>query len=139
MFRFHKTLDVITLFHRPTLASSVRVLNLLKQASSNAAEAGTRDQASDSSTQTGGQEFELNVTEEPPTGDQLRSILEYVGTRRLGEIVRGAKDEADAMRKLQQNSENFQMPLTVDWNNGRAVIGENESEILKMLETLPKN
>ncbi|KAH0553147.1 hypothetical protein GP486_006667 [Trichoglossum hirsutum] len=109
------------------------------KASANAAEASTKGQASDPSAQTGRQEFELNVTEEPPTGDQLRSILEYVGTRRLGEIVRGARDEADAMRKLQQNSENFQRPLIVDWNNGRAVIGDNESEILKMLETLPKS
>ncbi|KAH0543218.1 hypothetical protein FGG08_002479 [Glutinoglossum americanum] len=153
MFRFHKTLDVITLFHRPTIASSVRVLNLLKQASSNAGEAAAQDQASNNSVQTGRQEFELNVTEEPPTVDQLRSILEYVGARRVGEIVKGARGEADAMRMLKQDSNTFQRPLPwasanldleiVDWNNGRAafhpVIGEDESEILKMLETLPKN
>lgn len=27
---------------------------------------------------------------------------------------------------------------TVDWNNGRAVAGDNESEILKMINSLPK-
>jgi hypothetical protein len=27
---------------------------------------------------------------------------------------------------------------TVDWNNGKVVAGANESEILKMLESLPK-
>jgi len=27
---------------------------------------------------------------------------------------------------------------TVDWNNGKAVAGANESEILKMLNSLPK-
>ena len=104
-------MDVITLFHRPTVASSVRVLNLLEQSSSDAAEAATEDQAGGHSAETGRQEFELNVTEDPPTSDQLRSILEYIGAKRVGEIVRGARDEADAMRKLQQNSENFQRPL----------------------------
>jgi len=28
---------------------------------------------------------------------------------------------------------------TVDWGNGRAVAGANESEILKMIESLPKS
>ena len=28
---------------------------------------------------------------------------------------------------------------TVDWSNGRAVMGANESEILKMIEALPKS
>jgi hypothetical protein len=26
----------------------------------------------------------------------------------------------------------------VDWNNGKAVVGENESEILKMLESVKR-
>ncbi|KAI9786417.1 MAG: hypothetical protein M1839_006877 [Geoglossum umbratile] len=116
MFRFHKSLDVITLFHRPTLASSVRVLNLLKQGSTNASEAATKDQTA----QKVRPEFELHVTEDPPTSDQLRSILEYVGAKRVGEIVRGARNESDAMKKLKEDSENLQRPLTVDWSNGRA-------------------
>lgn len=28
---------------------------------------------------------------------------------------------------------------TVDWTNGRAVIGDDESEILRMVRQLPKN
>jgi hypothetical protein len=87
------------------------VLNLLKQSSSNAAEVAAGDRASDHSAQTGCQGFELDVTEDPPTSDQLRSILEYVGAKRVGEIVRGASDEVDAMRKLHQGPENFQRPL----------------------------
>ena len=56
-------------------------------------------------------EFDLNVTEEPPTSDQLRSILEYVGAKKAGELVKGARDEADAMRKLRESAENFKRPV----------------------------
>ncbi|MCJ1228806.1 hypothetical protein MMC12_005469 [Toensbergia leucococca] len=140
MFSFKKTLDVITLFHRPSLPASIRVLTILKQASAHASETATEDQASDHSHQNKMQrtEFELNVTEDPPTSDQLRSILEYVGGRKAKELVEGSKDERDAMRRLAQDGSKFMAPVTVDWNNGRAVIGDNESEILKMIGKLPK-
>ncbi|KAF8864904.1 hypothetical protein BDZ45DRAFT_737031 [Acephala macrosclerotiorum] len=139
MFRFHKTLDVITLFHKASSPASLRVQTLLKQVSANAAEHSTEDQASDHSHQTkpNRPEFELEVTEELPTQDQLKSILEYVGAQKASTVIKGAKDEADALKKL--TSESFQRPVTVDWSNGRAVAGANESEILKMIESLPKN
>jgi len=141
MFRFHKTLDVITLFHKASSPASIRVHTLLKQISANAAEYATEDQASDHSHQTNPKrpQFDLEVTEEPPTQDQLKSILEYVGAQKTSTIIKGAKDEADAMKKLKENSENFQRPVTVDWSNGKAVAGANESEILKMIDSLPKN
>ncbi|KAN0119498.1 DUF1687 domain containing protein [Hyaloscypha variabilis] len=141
MFRFHKTKDVISLFHNAKSPASIRVNTLLKQASANASEHATEDQASDHSAQTQPrrQEFELEVTEEPPTQDQLKSILEYIGAQKASTIIKGARDEADAMRKLKENSESFQRPVTVDWSNGRAVVGDNESEILKMIEDLPKS
>ncbi|MCJ1434422.1 hypothetical protein MMC27_003790 [Xylographa pallens] len=140
MFRFHKALDVITLFHKPSLPASTRVLNILKQVSAHASEGATEDQASDHSHQNKIQrsEFELNVTEEPPTSDQLRTILEYVGARRAKDIIDGARDEGDAMRLLKEDSKRFRRPVIVDWNNGRAVIGDSESEIMKMVGELPK-
>ena len=49
--------------------------------------------------------------EDPPTGDQLRSILEYVGPRRAGDLIKGARGEAEAMRKLQENGESFVRPV----------------------------
>jgi hypothetical protein len=142
----------------------MRVYNILKQASATATEHATEDQASDHSHQTKAtrQPFDLNITEDPPTPDQLKSILEYVGAQKAGTIIKGAKDKADAMRKLKVNADNFQRPVvrrhrsleiygkpscriahwptlqTVDWNNGRAVAGDNQSEIVKLLETLPK-
>lgn len=131
----------------------MRVQTLLKQVSARAAEHATEDQAgvADKPVQ---QEFELNMTEDAPTPDQLKNILDYAGPQQVGAIVKGAKDEADAMRKLRENPDYFQRPIvsdnlhkllimlinlqTVDWNNGRVVAGDNESEILKMLESLPK-
>lgn len=109
----HKSLDTITLFHRPSLSSSTRVLTLLKQASAQASETATEDQASDHTHQTKIQrsEFELNITEEPPTSDQLRSILEYVGGSRAKDIVEGARNEADAIKTLAQDPSKFRAPV----------------------------
>ncbi|KAJ6151226.1 hypothetical protein N7470_007820 [Penicillium chermesinum] len=153
MFRFSKTLDPITLFHSPPLASSTRALNLLKQASINAAETATEDQASEYSSHAKQQrgEFELEVTANPPTTDQLRSIIEYVSpvsgvggqgdkkTYEVSELVKGAKDAEDAVKKFKEDQSRFVRPITVDWVNGRAVIGDQESEILRMVRQLPSN
>lgn len=86
---------------------------LLKQISANASEPATEDQASDHTPQTSPkrQEFDLEVTEAPPTPDQLKSILEYVGAQKASTIIKGARDEADAIKKLKENSENFQRPI----------------------------
>ncbi|TQN69861.1 putative redox protein fmp46 [Colletotrichum shisoi] len=140
MFRFHKTLDIVTLFHKAGSPASVRAANILKRVSANATAGATEDHASDHSVQTNPQksraEFELNITKELPTADQVKTILEYVGKNRISSIVKGASTEQEALRKFQQNSESFQRPVTVDWNNGRAVVGDSESEILKMLNAL---
>ncbi|KFY22095.1 hypothetical protein V493_06864 [Pseudogymnoascus sp. VKM F-4281 (FW-2241)] len=141
MFRFRKGLDVITLFHSPTAPASMRVHSLLKQASATAGETATEDQASDHTQQTIDSvetQFELNVIEDPPTPDQLKSILEYVGANGAGKVIQGATSAKDAFTKWKKDNGSFQRPMTVDWNNGRVVAGANESEILKMLESLPK-
>ncbi|OQE06352.1 hypothetical protein PENVUL_c018G07653 [Penicillium vulpinum] len=153
MFRFSKTLDPITLFHSPAIKASTRTLNLLKQASATASETATEDQASDHSTHSKKQrgEFELEVTTTPPTTDQLRSILDYISpingaggqgekvSYSVSELVKGARDAEDALKKFKEDNENFVRPITVDWVNGRAVIGDNESEILRMVRQLPEN
>ncbi|KAL8990958.1 MAG: hypothetical protein Q9177_000514 [Variospora cf. flavescens] len=115
MFRFHKTLDVITLFHKASSPASLRAQTLLKQISAHASETATEDQATDHAAQNKLQrtEFELNVTEDPPTSDQLRTILEYAGPEpgRAGQIVEGAADEADALKKLKEDPNRFQRPV----------------------------
>lgn len=95
------------------MPSSTRVHTILKTASATASSTATEDQASDHSHQTHPQreEFELDVTEEPPTEDQLKSILEYVGTSEISKLVKGAKTELEAVKKLKENGENFQRPV----------------------------
>jgi hypothetical protein len=116
----HKTKDVISLFHNAKSPASMRVNTLLKQISANVSEHATEDQASDHSPQTQPkrQEFEIEVTEDPPTQDQLKSILEYIGAQNAGTIIKGARDEADAMRKLKENSESFQRPVVCSSSTG---------------------
>lgn len=104
---------MITLFHKSSVPASTRVLTLLKQISAEASDTATEDQASDHSHQNKIQRsaFELNVTEDPPTSDQLRTILEYVGARRAKDVVTGAKDENDAMKMLQEDGKKFKRPV----------------------------
>ena len=106
----------MTLFHKPSVPASTRVLTLLKQANASSTAHATEDQASHHGTQSKAErtEFELDVTEAPPTSDQLRSILEYLGGQGSGapgRVIRGARDEADAIRKLKENADGFQRPL----------------------------
>ncbi|KAI8675160.1 hypothetical protein NCS57_00416100 [Fusarium keratoplasticum] len=131
MFRFHKTLDIVTVFHKASSPASVRVANLLKQVSANATAGATLDQASEA--KPAREQFELNVTEDPPTDDQVKTILEYVGTSGIPNIIKGANNEKDALKKFKESKENFIRPVVVDWNNGKAIAGDNESEILKLL------
>ncbi|CRK20771.1 hypothetical protein BN1723_012809 [Verticillium longisporum] len=140
MFRFHKTLDIITLFHKAGAPASQRVATILKQASANATAGATEDQASDHTAQTHPKrsEFELNITEDLPTADQVKTILEYVGPSKVSSIISGAANESEALKKFKLDSNTFQRPVVVDWNNGRATADSNESEILKLVNALNK-
>ncbi|PUU77516.1 thioredoxin-like protein [Tuber borchii] len=132
MFRFHKTLDVLTLFHAPASTASKRILETLR-----------------SSPTAHKKSFELDVVEAPtvPTPTQLTSILEFIGKNRVGEVVPGARSEGDAVRLLKVEEAGRKegggggmvRPLLVDWNNGRAVVGGDEGAVLRLLETLPGN
>lgn len=109
----HKTKDIVTLFHKASSPASVRVATLLKQASANATEHATEDQASDHSAQTTPHraEFELNITEDPPTPDQLQTILQYVGKSAISSVVKGASSESEALKIFRQSAEAFQRPV----------------------------
>lgn len=112
MFRMHKTLDVVTLFHKPSIQASTRIATLLKQASAQSHEHATEDQASDHSHQnTQRDAFELDITEAPPTKDQLKSIFEYIGGSKAAQLVKGASSQSDAMKKLQEDPDCFLRPV----------------------------
>ncbi len=91
----------------------MKVATLLKQVSANVAESATEDQASDHSHQTNSrrEEFDLEVTENPPTQDQLRTILEYVGQPAIPSVVKGANTPADALKKFKESADVFQRPV----------------------------
>jgi hypothetical protein len=111
--RQHGAKDVVTLFHKSSSQPSTRVLTLLKQANATSVAHATEDQASSHDAQNKAErtEFELDVTEAPPTGDQLKNIFEYLGPGAAGKLVRGAHDQQDALRKLEDNGDAFQRPV----------------------------
>jgi hypothetical protein len=99
-----------------------------------------------------------DIQEGTPTSDQLINIFEYLGRDKIGSVVEGASSPTEALRKLKEDGNLFQRPVVVDWGNGRAgilspyqkigclwlatdisaVSGDNESEILKLLQTPSK-
>ncbi|KAF2098128.1 hypothetical protein NA57DRAFT_76923 [Rhizodiscina lignyota] len=132
--------NVITLFHSPNSPASLRVYTLLKQANAASVAHATEDQASSHEAHNKAEktEFDLDVTEADPTPDQLRSILEFVGSGSASKVVQGATDEGDAVQKLKGGGSAFQRPVTVDWDQGKVVLGDNESEIMKLIREIPK-
>ena len=56
-------------------------------------------------------EFQLDITEEPPTNDQLRSIMEYVGEFKCGQLFEGARTASDARKILSQSPDSFKRPV----------------------------
>lgn len=108
----HKTLDIVTVFHKASSPSSTRVANLVKQISANAQAGATQDQASDHSGQTKARDpFELNITEESPTADQVETILQYVGKSGVGKVIQGAQNEKDALKKFRESKDSFLRPV----------------------------
>jgi hypothetical protein len=109
----HKSLDVIQLFHKTGSPASTKVVNLLKHISAAASETATEDQASDHSAQTNNRRdvFELTVTEEPPTTDQLNTMLDYAGQSGIPSIVNGATTTTEALRLFKQNADNLKRPV----------------------------
>lgn len=109
----HKTLDIVTVFHKASLPSSVRVANFVKQVSASAQSGASIDQASDHSAQdkVTRNPFELNVTEDPPTTEQVQTILNYVGSNGISKVIKDARDEKDALKRFKENSDSFQRPV----------------------------
>lgn len=91
----------------------MRALTLLKQASAEAQETATGDQAGDHSHQNKAQhsEFDLEVSEQIPTSDQLRNILEYTGRDRIKDVVEGATSVSDALQRISQDRKAFKFPV----------------------------
>lgn len=107
----HKPLDIITLFHKANSPASTRVAALLKQASAAASESSAGE-----ASKVHRPEFKLEITEQAPTADQLQTILQYAGAGRISSIIKGATNEKDALKKFQENAENFQRPVVCSFS-----------------------
>ena len=108
--------NAVTLFHAPSNPGSTRILTLLKQAQAQSKASATQDQASSHATQDKLQqaEFDLDVVEDPPTPGQMVAILEFMGGPRaspIGKIVVDARNEFDAIRKLEASRDVVKRPL----------------------------
>ncbi|KAI0894166.1 DUF1687-domain-containing protein [Annulohypoxylon nitens] len=137
MFRFHKPLDIVTLFHKAQSPASTQVVKLLKEVSaSGTAAANASDASANDQTQSKrlNRVFELEITETPPTADQLQTILDYLSKDQISQVIKGATTKKDALEKFRQNAASFSAPLVVDWHHGRAVAAGTNSKILEMLE-----
>lgn len=55
--------------------------------------------------------FDLNITEDPPTADQVETILEYVPKADIGQVVSGAETVTEAMRRFKHDAGSFQRPM----------------------------
>jgi len=114
----------VTLFHKPSSSASTRVLTLLKQANAQSVSHATEDQASSHDMQNKSErtEFELDVSEEPPTVDQLKNMMEYLGGEAASKLVQGATNESEALKRLKESGEAFQRPV-VSANIGAVLVG----------------
>ena len=87
---------------------------MLKQAHAQSSAHATEDQASSHQPQEKLErmDFELDVTKEPPTPDQLKNILEYLGgSGAVSQVIRGANNATDALKKLEADGSSFERPL----------------------------
>jgi hypothetical protein len=143
MFRFPKTVDVITLFHAPHLPASIRVHNLLKRISAKASDFETPTEYAPSTISASASEiprprepFELNVSVDDPTPSQVETMLDYAaaaGPRSAPyHIIQGAKTREEALKLFKQDPGKFVRPTVVDWNNGWIVSGDKQEALMKM-------
>jgi arsenate reductase-like glutaredoxin family protein len=108
-----KAKDVITLFHSPTSSASARAAALLKEASTavSAKAGGEPSTIGGKPVSTSRPEFDVEITEKPPTNDQLSTILSYIQPTMISQIVKGATSESEALKKFNDDARNFQRPV----------------------------
>ncbi|KAG9310897.1 hypothetical protein JVU11DRAFT_8755 [Chiua virens] len=142
---FSRRLPQISIFHHPSSPPSVKALAMLR-ASLAAPYPPTNPDAPPL-------EFNLEVIEsKPPTQDQLRTILSYVAPKDAKAPTpsyttflsshpsaagsEGQPQSAATIAELGvQNPSALKWPLVVDWNGGRAIIGDADG-VAGLLEAL---
>ncbi|GBE86229.1 hypothetical protein SCP_0901080 [Sparassis crispa] len=141
---FKRSIPQISIFHNPSSPPSTAALNLLR-----AAVSGPYPPSAPSARPL---TFNLEVVENAPTADQLRTILSYVHSTATGSAegispanllsahptVQTQPTSAEGVALLAaQNVNALKWPIVVDWDAGRAAVGDVDG-VKSILEELRK-
>jgi len=136
MFRFHRSIPTISIFYNSS-AQSTQVLGLLRSALSSSYPPNSGRPL----------EFELSqVRDQPPTADQLRTILAYLKTPLTTlisahpSISQPTLQQVDSPEALvdaaMRNPKVFRYPVVCNWEDGEAAL--DVGGVKKMLDSLAK-
>lgn len=82
--------------------------------------------------ETGKHLFDIEITDQKPTSEQVKSILSYLSTQKL---VKNDSDDYDLPKDLR--SVGVARPILVDWFNGKVAVDDEEAA-KKILADLAK-
>ncbi|GJE89082.1 hypothetical protein PsYK624_051740 [Phanerochaete sordida] len=135
---FKLTKPQISIFHSPASPASVQALKLLNAAASSAYPP-SKPSAPPLS-------FNLEVVEnQPPTADQLRTILSYLpGVSSLDSFVSAhyavdskPSDPTQLAKLASKEPRALKWPIVVNWEGGKAAVGDVDG-VKRILEDLRK-
>ncbi|KAJ7479975.1 thioredoxin-like protein [Mycena galericulata] len=125
-----RTVHEISIFHHPTSPPSVKALGLLRSALSGPYPPGSSKPL----------QFNLEVVEAPPNADQLSTILSYLPSKNsssdsaasvfLSAHPSSASSDGASIAAISSMGRDrpnaFKWPVVVDWNAGKASVGDVE-------------
>jgi len=121
-FRYHKAIPILSLFHRPSVESSATILRFLREHP-----VIKKQQAT------------LEVSENPPTETQLETMTGYLGGGfAAAKIVEGAHGVSDAVSILEKDRTRLNVPVLVNWEGGKVVLGGDKAQVEHLLEEIRK-
>ncbi|KAJ3573290.1 hypothetical protein NP233_g2537 [Leucocoprinus birnbaumii] len=139
---FKRRLPNISIFHNPSSQPSKNALLLLRNSLSSPYPTGNPNSQP--------LQFNLEVVESPPTTDQLQTILSYFPSKAVSpsHVLISAHPSAPSFNErpttlsgiaqlAQENPQAIKWPIVVDWDSGKAAVGDIEG-VKSILEHLRK-
>lgn len=121
-FRFHKQIPIISLFHRANNPTSSTALKFLRDHPVIQKQMAT-----------------LEVSTQPPTKSQFETITGYLGGGyAANKLVEGAKGVDDAVKIVQSDESKLNVPILVNWEGGKVVLGGDKERLEGLLEEIRK-
>lgn len=121
-WRALKSIPNISIFHHAKSPASLRAVNVLKRAKGEGYPFGSGKAL----------DFNLEVVEAPPNPDQMNIISSYNKAPASSLLASAhpassdsAGDASHVHEQVSRNPMNLKWPIVVDWDNGRAVIGDS--------------